>query len=66
MLVACGLAAAASNGALQAAPFTRQGMLTHLVVGVGVAALAGGAALRWERDTLAALRTALRSEGKRD
>jgi hypothetical protein len=65
-LAACGLLAAASNSALQAASFSPRAALIHLGVGLGVATVAGVAALRWERSTLTAVRAALQADRKRD
>jgi hypothetical protein len=65
VLAACGLTAAASNAALQAAPFSQRAALVHLAVGLGVALAAGLVALRWERGTLSAVQAAMRAEGKR-
>ena len=64
VLAACGLAAAASNAALQAAPFSQRAALVHLAVGLGVASVAAMVALRWEQDTLGAVQAALRAESK--
>jgi hypothetical protein len=66
VLVACGAVAAASNSKLQAAPFSQRAVLIHLTVGLGAAVVAGLAALRWEQDTLTALRVALRPDSKRE
>lgn len=66
VLLAGAVTTAASNSALQAAPFSARRALYHLAVGLVVAAVSGFAALRWERDTVAAVRATLRAGSKRD